>query len=127
MVGMLNSSIEVWRGSEAELESTQDSISTFESDEEEAFVAEKQNESESDNEEPDYMPELAPALNKNNQENETPLPPAETEELNEPSVRENEEIYGIKLDDNEFYCLAGRGNSFTSTKTEENEFAVKLP
>ena len=66
---MLNSSIEVWRGSEAELEST------FESDEEEAFVAETQNESESDNEEPDYMPELAPALNKNNQENETPLPP----------------------------------------------------
>ena len=126
---MLNSSIEVWRGSEVELESTQDSISTFESDEEEAFVAEKQNESESDNEEPDYMPELAPALNKNNQENETPLtpPPAETEELNEPSVREIEEIYGIKLDDNEFYCLAGRGNSFTSTKTEENEFAVKLP
>ena len=125
---MLNSSIEVWRGSEAELESTQDSISTFESDEEEAFVAEKQNESESDNEEPDYMPELAPALNKNNQENETPLPtPAETEELNEPSVRGIEEIYGIKLDENEFYCLAGRGNSFTSTKTEENEFAVKLP
>ena len=125
---MLNSSIEVWRGSEAELESTQESISTFESDEEEAFVAEKQNESESDNEEPDYMPELAPALNKNNQENETPLPtPAETEELNEPSVRGIEEIYGIKLDENEFYCLAGRGNSFTSTKTEENEFAVKLP
>ena len=121
MVGMLNSSIEVWRGSEAELEST------FESDEEEAFVAETQNDNESDNEEPDYMPELAPALNKNNQENETPLPPAETEELNEPSVREIEEIYGIKLDDNEFYCLAGRGNSFTSTKTEENEFAVKLP
>ena len=43
--------------------------------EEEAFVAETQNESESDNEEPDYMPELAPALNKKNQEYETPLPP----------------------------------------------------
>ena len=126
---MLNSSIEVWRGSEAELESTQDSICTFESDEEEAFVVEKQNESESDNEEPDYMPELAPALNKKNQEYETPLPPppAETEDLNEPSVREIEEIYGIKLDDNEFYCLAGRGNSFKSTKTEESEFVVKLP
>ena len=44
MVGRLNSSIEVWRGSEAELESTQDSNSTFESDQEEAFVVEKQKE-----------------------------------------------------------------------------------
>ena len=74
LVGMLNLSIEVWRGSGAELESTQDSILTFESDEEEAFVVEKQNESESDNEEPDYMPELAPALYKKNQEYETPPP-----------------------------------------------------
>ena len=124
MVGMLNSSIEVWRGSEAELESTQDSISTFESDEAEAFVVDKQNERESENEKPDYMPELAPALHKKNKEYERTPPPAEMEELNEPSIREIEEIHGIKLDDNEFYCLAGRGNS---TKTEENEVAMKLP
>ena len=43
MVGRLNlsdSSVEVWRGSEADLNSTRESVSTFESDTEEAFVVE---------------------------------------------------------------------------------------
>ena len=57
---------EVWRGSEAELESTQESISTFDSDQEEAFIVESQKERESDDyyKEPDSsrdMPELTPA------------------------------------------------------------------
>ena len=43
MVGRLNlsdSPVEVWRESEADLNSTQESVSTFESDTEEAFVVE---------------------------------------------------------------------------------------
>ena len=43
MVGRLNlgdSSVEVWRGSEADLNSTRELVSTFESDTEEAFVVE---------------------------------------------------------------------------------------
>ena len=69
MVGWINlsdSSVEVWRGSEADLESTQDSISTFDADPEETFIVETQKEIESDEyyEEPDSsrdMLELLPA------------------------------------------------------------------
>ena len=41
LVGRLNlsdSSVEVWRGSEADLELTRESASTFESDQQEAFI-----------------------------------------------------------------------------------------
>ena len=63
MVGRLNlseSSVEVWRGSEAELESTRDSISTFNSDQKEALIVERQKESESDDyyEEPDFSRDM---------------------------------------------------------------------
>ena len=72
MVGRLNlsdSSVEVWRGSEADLNSTRESVSTFESDTEEAFVVESHQKENSEDyyEEPDSsreMPELtrAPVL-----------------------------------------------------------------
>ena len=64
-----DSSVEVWRGSEADLNSTQESVSTFESDTEESFVVESHQKENSEDyyEEPDSsreMPELtrAPVL-----------------------------------------------------------------
>ena len=38
------------------------------------------------------------------------------DKLNE-SLAETEETLGLKLDDSEMYTLAGRGSSYTSTKT----------
>ena len=64
-----DSSVEVWRGSEADLNYTQESVSTIESDTEEAFVVESHQKENSEDyyEEPDSsreMPELtrAPVL-----------------------------------------------------------------
>ena len=48
------------------------------------------------------------------------IPSSKTEKLNDlsqPSLEEIEEAHGIKLN-NEYYCTAGRGNSFTSAKTQ---------
>ena len=69
IVGRLNlsdSSVEVWRGSEADLDSTQESASTFESDTEEAFLVKSHQKENSEvyYEEPDSsreMPELTRA------------------------------------------------------------------
>ena len=63
MVGRLNlsdSSVEVWRGSEADLNSTQESVSTFESDTEETFVVESHQKENSEDfyEEPDSSREM---------------------------------------------------------------------
>ena len=109
MVGRLNlsdSSVKVWRGSEADLNSTQESVSTFESDTEEAFVVEShQNENSEDYyEEPDSsreMPELtrAPILADISNEKEY-VPPSKTEKLNdldEPSIKEVEETHGLSM------------------------------
>ena len=69
------------------------------------------------------MPELTPApVLKHNQGKKARIrPTTKMEKLNnlgEASAKEIEESHGIKLDDREFYCLAGRGNSFTSTKIQ---------
>ena len=131
LLGRLNlsdSPVEVWRGSEADFESTGESASTFESDQEEAFIVEKQGGTDSDDyfEEPDSsreMPELtrAPMLRDiTNERKREYIPPSKTEKLNdlrEPSIEEIEEAHGIKLND-EYYCTAGRGNSFTSAKNQ---------
>ena len=127
MVGRLNlsnSSVEVWRGSEADLNSTQESVSTFESDTEEAFVVESHQKENSEDyyEEPDSsreMPELtrAPVLADITNEKEY-APPSKTEKLNdldEPSIKEREETHGLSMTEN-YYCTAGRGKSFTSAK-----------
>ena len=127
MVGRLNlsdSSVEVWRGSEADLNSTQESVSTFESDTEGAFIVESHQKENSEDyyEEPDSsreMPELtrAPILADITNEKEY-APPSKTEKLNdldEPSIKEIEETHGLSLTE-DYYCTAGRGNSFTSAR-----------
>ena len=127
MVGRLNlsdSSVEVWRGSEADLNSTQESVSTFESDTEEAFVVESHQKENSEDyyEEPDSsreMPELsrAPVLADITNEKEY-VPLSKTEKLNdldEPSIKEIEETHGLSMTE-DYYCTAGRGNSFTSAR-----------
>ena len=66
IVNLSDSSVEVWRGSEASPNSSQTSTSTFNSEPDEAFVVENQEEDESDDYygEPDsswVMPKLTPA------------------------------------------------------------------
>ena len=132
MVRRLNlsdSTVEVWRGSEADLESSQTSISLFNSEPEEAFVVEREKESESDDyyEEPDSsrdMPELTPApvlkaiTNAGMQEYPPHTKAEKLDDLSETSVREIEDRYGFNLDEGELHCLAGRGNSFTSARIQ---------
>ena len=131
MVGRLNlsdSSVEVRRGSEADLNPTQEPVSTFESDTEETFVVEShQKENYEEPEEPYYeepdssreMPELtrAPVLADITNEKEY-VPLSKTEKLNdldEPSIKEIEETHGLSMTE-DYYCTAGRGNSFTSAR-----------
>ena len=130
LLGRLSdSSVEVWRGSDADLESTEESVSTFESDQEEAFVVEKKQEIDSDDyfEEPDSsrdMPELtrAPVFRDvTNKKGREYIPPSLTKKLNdlsEPSIEEIEETRGLKLYDEKYHCMAGRGNSFTSRRIQ---------
>ena len=132
MVGMLSlsdSSVEVWRGSEADLEFWQTSISTFNSEPKEVFVVKRQKGNDSDDcyEEPDSsrdMPELTPApirndiTNAGKQEDSPSTKVEKLDDLSEPSVREIENSYGFNLDAGELHCLAGRGNSFTSARMQ---------
>ena len=133
MVGRLilsDSSVEVWRGSETDLDSSQTSISTFNSEPEEEFIAEKQKEDESDDyyEEPDsprVMPKLTPlgsSTGKHYQYGKTRITaPNKTEKLDdlgEPPATGIRKSHDNKLDDEELYCTAGRGNCFVSTKTQ---------
>ena len=126
MVGRLNlsdSPVEIFlrRGSEADLNSTKESKSTFESDTEEAFFVEshKKENSEDYYEEPDSsreMPELTRAPVITNEKKY--VPPSKTEKLNnldEPSIKEIEETHGLSMTE-DYYCTAGRGNSFTSAR-----------
>ena len=127
MVGRLNlsdSSVEVWRKSEADRNSSHESVSTFGSDTDEAFVVESHQKENSEDyyEEPDSsreMPELtrAPVLADITNEKEY-VPPSKTEKLNdldEPSIKEIEETHGLSMTE-DYYCTAGRGNSFTSAR-----------
>ena len=132
MVGRLNlsdSSVEVWRRSEADLNSTQESASTFKSDPEEAFVAEshlKEN-SEDYYEETDSsreMPTLtrAPVLTDITNEKEY-VPPSKTEKLNdldEPSIKEIEKTHGLSMTE-DYYCTPGEGIHSTPRESEEHE------
>ena len=132
MVGRLNlsdSSVEVWRGSEASLNSSRTSVSTFNSEAEEAFVVENQKEDESDDydeekESPRVLPKLTPApvlaniTNTGRREYAPPNKAEKLDDLSELSVAVIEENYGIELDDRELYCTTGRRNSFTSTKIQ---------
>ena len=139
MVGRLNlsvSSVEVWRGIDANLESPQTSTSTFNSEPEEAFPSQKkpsssqekkENESDDNYEEPDSsrdMPELTPApvlkdiTIAGKPEYPPPTKAENLDDLSEPSVREIEDSYGFILDEREIHCLAGRGNSFTSASIQ---------
>ena len=132
MVGRLNlsdSSVEVWRGSEADLNSTQESVSTFESDTEEAFVVESHQKENSEDyyEQPDSsreMPELtrAPVLADITNKKEF-VPPSKTEKLNdidEPSIKEIEETHGLSMTE-DYYCTAGRGIHLLPRESEEHE------
>ena len=119
MVGRLNlsdSSVEVWRGSEASLNSTQTWISTFNSELDEAFIVANQKEDKSDDyyEEADslrVMPKLTPApvladiTNTGRREFPSPNKAEKLDDLNEPSAADIKESYGIKLDDKELYCM----------------------
>ena len=139
MVGRLNlsvSSVEVWRGIDANLESPQTSTSTFNSEPEEAFPSQKkpsssqekkENEPDDNYEEPDSsrdMPELTPApvlkdiTIAGKPEYPPPTKAENLDDLSEPSVREIEDSYGFILDEREIHCLAGRGNSFTSASIQ---------
>ena len=65
------------------------------------------------------MPELtrAPVLADITNEKEY-VPPSKTEKLNdldEPSIKEIEENHGLSMTE-DYYCTAGRRNSFTSAK-----------
>ena len=136
MVGRLdlsNSSVEVWQGSEADLNSTPESVSTFESDTEEAFVVESRQKENSEDyyEEPDSsreMPELtlAPVVADFTNEKEY-VPPSKTEKLNdldEPSIKEIQETHGLSMTE-DYYCTAGKGNSFTSARIRKSTKAAR--
>ena len=106
-----DSSVEVLRGSDSDLESTQDSNSTLDSEPKEALGSFRD------------LPELSPTPvlkditnMKNHEYNSTKA--EKLNDLGEPSAKEIEENNGIKPDDKEFYCLAGQGYSFTSTKIQ---------
>ena len=61
-------------------------------------------------------PILSDVTNRRKQEY-IPLSKAEKlNDLSEPSLGEFEEAHGFKLDDDTYYCTAGRGNSFTSAR-----------
>ena len=146
MVGTLklsDSSVEVWRGSEADLDSSTFSASTFESGcspkKIKIILIKKQNarvtfalgtdrhtESEEDYfEEPQTHRQLpllqrAPVLREISNTPPTGSELATKEnvlkDLNEPLLKEMEAKYGLELENREYYATVGRGRSHHSTK-----------